>query len=205
MTRHRRQTILLLGPTASGKTPLGDALERCGAFGRHCRHFDFGEKLRVITNGDETGDLAEVEIAYLADTLARGALLTNERFYLAKKILNDFLISVEDDALIIMNGLPRQLNQALEVDRILNVRAVIELSCSIDTIMARIVADPDSDRMNRNDDDETLVERKLAIYETETKQLRDHYRRYGAQITTIEVKADTTAMDVVKLLPKSFD
>ncbi len=42
------KAILLLGPTGSGKTPLGQALEKKGLAGRRCVHFDFGANLREI-------------------------------------------------------------------------------------------------------------------------------------------------------------
>jgi hypothetical protein len=42
----KNKAILPLGPTGSGKTPLGDYLEERGLFGRRCVHFDFGEKFK---------------------------------------------------------------------------------------------------------------------------------------------------------------
>ncbi|MCX7427258.1 MAG: hypothetical protein NTW96_16720 [Planctomycetia bacterium] len=48
MTDTRNDAMLLLGPTGSGKTPLGDLLERRGLGGRRCVHFDFGAHLRRI-------------------------------------------------------------------------------------------------------------------------------------------------------------
>jgi adenylate kinase family enzyme len=48
-----REAILLLGPTGSGKTPLGQVLERRGLWGHRCSHFDFGDNLREIVARDE--------------------------------------------------------------------------------------------------------------------------------------------------------
>ncbi|MCS7305155.1 MAG: nucleoside monophosphate kinase [Thermoguttaceae bacterium] len=42
--------ILLLGPTGSGKTPLGQLLAHRGIWGRRCVHFDFGYWLRWIAS-----------------------------------------------------------------------------------------------------------------------------------------------------------
>jgi adenylate kinase family enzyme len=42
------KAILLLGPTGSGKTPLGQVLEERGLWGHTCMHFDFGANLREI-------------------------------------------------------------------------------------------------------------------------------------------------------------
>jgi len=38
------RAILLIGPTGSGKTPLGDWLQAYGFCGHRCHRFDFGAK-----------------------------------------------------------------------------------------------------------------------------------------------------------------
>ncbi|MGB2821725.1 MAG: hypothetical protein WBF17_12140, partial [Phycisphaerae bacterium] len=71
----RPRAILLIGPTGSGKTPLGELLERRGLWARRCRHFDFGRRMRRIAAADpppEWLDPAEVEV--LRAVLATGAL-----------------------------------------------------------------------------------------------------------------------------------
>ena len=47
----RQPGILLLGPTGSGKTPLGDRLQIRDLWGRRCHHFDFGVRLRDVAYG----------------------------------------------------------------------------------------------------------------------------------------------------------
>ena len=47
----RPAALLLIGPTGSGKTPLGDLLDREGLWHRRCCHFDFGERMRRIVAG----------------------------------------------------------------------------------------------------------------------------------------------------------
>jgi len=92
-TMPKPQAILLLGPTGSGKTPLGEMLRARGlGDGRRCVHFDFGESLRRIAAGqmnvDElTGDDRKV----IADVLDRGTLLEDEHFHVAEKILRAFI------------------------------------------------------------------------------------------------------------------
>ena len=63
----RHDAILLLGPTGSGKTPLGAALEEHGVCGRQCLHFDFGENLRACAEG--RGTLTDEEMAFLRGVL----------------------------------------------------------------------------------------------------------------------------------------
>ncbi|MDW7761659.1 MAG: hypothetical protein SCM96_13625 [Acidobacteriota bacterium] len=45
--------VLILGPTGSGKTPLGRELETRGHAGRRCRHFDFGAEMRALAGGPQ--------------------------------------------------------------------------------------------------------------------------------------------------------
>jgi len=49
----RPEAVLLVGPTAAGKTPLGDALQAGGLWGRACRHFDSGRGDRAERDDDD--------------------------------------------------------------------------------------------------------------------------------------------------------
>ena len=83
----RHQAILLLGPTGSGKTPLGQLLERKGLGSQRCFHFDFGEELRAITRITRPNKLWPVaETGFIRKLLKEGGLLENEWFFLAEKI-----------------------------------------------------------------------------------------------------------------------
>ena len=57
-------TILLIGPTGSGKTPFGDYLEQHGIADRACLHFDFGSSLRSAAQGILPGFTEEEIIRY---------------------------------------------------------------------------------------------------------------------------------------------
>lgn len=56
LKRGRTPAVLLLGSTGSGKTPLGDLIERRGLRGVRCLHFDFGVNLRKIVDRDSIGN-----------------------------------------------------------------------------------------------------------------------------------------------------
>ena len=88
----RNPAILLVGPTGSGKTPLGDVLEKVGYDGTRCCHLDFGKCLRNIADGGDGSDgFTAEEVAFVSEVLLKGVLLENERFYVAEKILNNFI------------------------------------------------------------------------------------------------------------------
>ncbi len=200
-TTHKPQALLLLGATGSGKTPLGDLLEQQGLAGRTCRHFDFGEQLRQAVAAERPpGDLTADEVEFLKGVLATGALLEDEHFHIAERILQSFIAARQmgADDLLILNGLPRHVGQAGDVDAIVDVRAVIRLSCTPDTIRRRIAVNAGGDRADRVDDDEAAVRRKLAVFDERTAPLAEHYRRRGAKIVTIDVTAEDAPEDICR-------
>jgi adenylate kinase family enzyme len=189
----RPQAILLLGPTGSGKTPLGEWLERHGPGGRHCHHFDFGANLRAVAAGAMAEGFTPDETRFIRDVLEKGALLENETFYLAAKILRAFCSrrQPQPDDLIILNGLPRHSGQAEAAEPLLDVVAVVSLECPAAVVRERIRLNAGGDRSMRADDHEALLEKKLAIFAERTRALLTHYRERGATVIEIEVGMQT--------------
>ena len=92
MTVEPLPALLLLGPTGAGKTPLGEMLQSRGLPGRPCLHFDFGANLREVVARNEPDDLiSRQDIEFLRGVLKSGALLEDEHFPLAERILRSFL------------------------------------------------------------------------------------------------------------------
>lgn len=200
----RRQAVLLLGPTGSGKTPLGDLLEHRGWQGRKCLHFDFGANLRRIVDADTPGHgITDEDIDFLCRVLDSGALLENEHFPLAHRVLNAFLASRQDapagqgrrPALIVLNGLPRHVGQAEAVDGFAEVLTVICLRCGETDVAARIRSNVGGDRAGRGDDDMEAIRHKLRVFNDRTRPLLSYYRSRGVPIETIEIGTETTPQD----------
>lgn len=195
-----KKAILLVGPTGSGKTPLGQELQAHGLRGRRCMHFDFGENLRLA--GEGKGSLGENEVDFVRGVLQSGALLEDEHFHIADKILRAFMAdrNVGDEDLVILNGLPRHAGQARDVDSILRVETLVSLLCTAETVFERIATNAGGDRTQRTDDDVAAIRNKLAIYKARTEPLIDHYRLGGAKIETLDIKTSTTPTDAWKTL-----
>ncbi|MHC4715692.1 MAG: nucleoside monophosphate kinase [Planctomycetota bacterium] len=199
----RTRAILLVGPTGSGKTPLGEMLERRGLRGRRCVHFDFGASLRRAAAGETPpADLTEAEVAFLGDVLESGALLEDEHFPIAATILRAFIdarcLGPEDR--LVLNGLPRHAGQARDVDTIVEVAAVVELRCTPEVVFERIRTNAGGDRTDRSDDDADAVREKLDTYARRIAPLVGHYRDAGVPIDVIDVGADTAAEEVWTVL-----
>jgi adenylate kinase family enzyme len=192
------EAILLLGPTGSGKTPLGDWLEKASLWDRRCHHFDFGANLRAVVAGDGTGPFNVGEIRFLRRVLEKGALLEDEHFPLAARILDAFVARkrVQASDLLVLNGLPRHREQAIAIARKVTVISVVQLDCDAPTVAERLRRDSGGDRAQRTDDVEVLVARKLAIYEDRTRPLLDHYRRQFVRILKVRVDVDTQPAEI---------
>ncbi len=219
MSKHN--AILLIGPTGSGKTPLGELLESQGLRNRRCFHFDFGQNLRRVPcphakrvgmlgqsdmltpSGQEHGTrLTPEELGVVARSLETGSLLEDEHFGIARKILMAFLNerNISKDDIIILNGLPRHASQAEGIDSIINVQSVVYLSCSPEVVYNRIHCNAGGDRTGRIDDDIESIKRKLDIFAERTAPLLQHYRQHGAKIETIEITPVTTAQEILERL-----
>lgn len=194
--------ILLLGPTASGKTPLGDELGRRGLGDRRCVHFDFGAQLREAAARGAGDVLTEADIAIIRHVLGAGVLLEDQQFPIARKILERFVDERTDASpmFVVLNGLPRHVGQAEGVEALVRVVTVVELACTADVVAERIRRDTGGDRARRTDDQSDAVARRLTIYHERTRPLVTHYGSRGVRTIELEVGSDTGAVDLAARL-----
>ena len=190
--------LLLLGPTGSGKTPLGCILEARGLHGVQCIHFDFGQTLReVVAQNQPDETISREDIDFLRAVLVSGALLEDEQFPLAERLLRSFLARrrVGKDTWLVLNGLPRHAGQAQAIDGILDVRAVVCLECSADAVLQRLESNVGGDRHDRSDDSLDDVRKKLDLFRRRTTPLVDYYRGRGISVETVRVTPTMTPED----------
>jgi len=188
--------ILLLGPTGSGKTPLGERIASDGLWGRRWAHFDFGAQMRrVVAQRRPDGVLSAADLDVLAEVLRSGVLLEDHQFPLAQRIFTSFLAAcgVGLNAWIVLNGLPRHVGQAQAMASWVTLRAVVELACRPEVIAARIGDNVGGDRTGRVDDRPDDIRRKLEIYAQRTAPLIDYYQQRGVPLVRLEVAAEMTA------------
>jgi adenylate kinase family enzyme len=186
--------ILLIGPTGSGKSPLGDILESRGFLGRRSYHLDFGSELRSIASGIGSSSYAQEEQEFIVGVLDRGLLLENEHFVLAKKIIGLYLerSRFRRGDVLVLNGIPRHEGQARDVASIATVHSLVVLECSVESVLLRIRENTGGDRTGRVDDDYALLENKLSIFNERTAPLIEHYQKAGSRIYRIGIDEKTT-------------
>jgi len=195
--------MLLIGPTGSGKTPLGSYIEQHGISGRRCHHFDFGHELRSIADADTAPEgFTESEHQFLQDVLRKGLLLEDQHFPLAKRIVRDFLARsfFEESDILILNGLPRHTGQALDMAELVNVTCLLVLECTAEDVCERIRVNTGGDRTARVDDAEEMIRKKLEIFHGRTAPLIDHYAEQGLRLMKLPVHASSTSETVYSRL-----
>lgn len=196
------RAVLLLGPTGAGKTPLGDLLERTGLWGKRCVHFDFGVNLRAAAAGSLGAGLAPGELEIVRRSLATGALLEDEDFPIAAKVLMGFIAarSLASRDLLILNGLPRHAGQARDLEPYAIVAAVISLETDVETLRERLRIDPGGDRAGRIDDAPEAVADRLRIFADRTVPLLEYYWSRGVPILPVCVEVTTRPEDMAAVL-----
>jgi adenylate kinase len=200
-----RPSILLIGPTGSGKTPLGEEIERRGLHGRRCAHFDFGAALRRLVAGqDDRTFLSEEELTAVRSSLASGALFEDRDMPMILKILGAFAEAraLEPDSLLVLNGLPRHVRQAEALAATVSVGLVVSLEADAGVIRERLRLDPGGDRSGRPDDTVEAVGRRLADFAERTLALLGYYRKRSCPIVSIRVTAALTAAEMYGILDR---
>jgi adenylate kinase len=198
--------ILILGPTGSGKTPLGEILEKGGLNDHRCHHFDFGNYLRRYADND-SGILSADELAVVKESLSTCTLLEDKHFGIAEKLITGFIRDSESkpNDLIIMNGLPRHTGQATALRNIINMVAVIVLDSTPETVLERIRNDAGGDRNGRTDDMLEQVGGRIAIFYERTLPLIDFYKKHDTQIIRLSIGVATSAEESWKILSEQME
>lgn len=142
--------------------------------------------------------LSREDLAFLADVLRRRALLEDQHFALAERILRAFLRRRHADAtaVVVFNGFPRHLGQAEALEGLFQMQAVVFLDAGPETVMKRIRANVGGDRIDREDDDPGSVAAKLGVFAERTAPMLDYYRRRNVPVLRREVDVATTAEEL---------
>ena len=162
------RTILLFGAPGSGKGTQGKILGSIPGF----FHFACGDAFRNLRIDDPIGRV-------FIDHSSKGQLVPDEPTIAlwAKNIqasTADAEFTPERDVLV-LDGIPRNVNQARMLDTTLSVLAVFNLTCTdmnkmVERLQRRAL------RENRLDDANLdVIRQRLNVYERDTRPVLDHY------------------------------
>jgi len=164
----RYKTVLLFGAPGSGKGTQGSILGRIPGF-YHC---SCGDVFRSIDINSELG-----RIFY--EHSSRGELVPDEvtvKMW-AQNIHATTVLSIykPDDDLLILDGIPRTLEQAKLMDEYIDVLEVVHLICKDEEKMFERLRRR-ALKENRHDDaDEKVIRHRWEVYEKETAPVLSHY------------------------------
>jgi adenylate kinase len=162
------KTVLLFGAPGAGKGTQGAILGRIPGF-YHC---SCGDVFRNIDIGTDLG-------RQFYEYSSRGQLVPDDitvkmwaQALRARTILGDYKPSAD---LLILDGIPRTLEQAVIMDQHIQVLKVIHLSCNNEEEMFERLRKR-ALKSNRHDDaDERVIRRRWEVYSRETAPVLRHY------------------------------
>ncbi len=164
----RYQTILLFGAPGAGKGTQGKILGLVPGF----YHLSCGEVFRNINTSSDLGKI-------FMDYSSRGMLVPDDvtiqmwqQNMHARTVMSDYK---PDADLLVLDGIPRNVNQAKHLEKYINVLQIIHLVCSdkeqmIQRLRRRALKE------NRVDDaKEEVIRKRWEVYEQETYPVLAHY------------------------------
>jgi adenylate kinase len=163
-------TYLLFGPPGSGKGTQGKTLGTIPRF-FHCA---CGDVFRSIDTRTKIGH------SFLEHS-SKGELVPDEITVELWKEAIDSAVDAHkfkpDIDILVLDGIPRNVNQAKIMDELIDVQKVFHLSCpNRETLFYRLKKRALKD--NRLDDaNEQVIQRRLATYEQESKPVLSYYGR----------------------------
>ncbi len=185
--------LVIFGAPGSGKGTQSEKLiETYGLF-----HISTGEVLRdQIAKGTELGKTADKFIS-------NGQLIPDE---LMVNILSDLLDSnpATRDG-VIFDGFPRTIPQAVALNEMLakrgaQVNAVVGLEVADDELIDRLIKR--GAESGRSDDNLETIQKRLAVYHSQTQPLRDFYVNEGKYLS---IKGSGSIDDIFADIKKSID
>src|SRR5437660_2129596 len=187
------KTYILFGPPGSGKGTQGKTLGSIPRF-YHC---PCGDVFRSIDTRTKVGK------AFL-EYSSKGQLVTDE---ITVELWKEAIAAAVDAHkfkpdidILVLDGIPRNVNQAKIMDEMIEVEKVFHLSCpSRDTLFSRLKKRALKD--NRLDDaNERVIQRRLDIYEKESKPVLSYYSNELVTVVDATQPPAKVLLDILKSL-----
>lgn len=184
MARYR--TILIFGAPGSGKGTQGKILGKTPGF-YHCA---CGDVFRSLDPSSELGG------AFL-EFSSKGQLVPDE---MTVRLWHESIRKTVESGkfnpgrdFLILDGIPRNVAQAVLMEELIEVRRVFHLSCpDRDKLVARLKKRALRD--NRLDDaNEEVIRSRLATYDSESKPMLEHY----SSVKRHDIDASMTPLQVL--------
>jgi adenylate kinase len=164
----RYQTVLLFGAPGAGKGTQGKILGSIPGF----YHLSCGEVFRAL---DLSSDLGKSFLQFSSKGELVPDDLTIQMWHEnmhARTVLSDYKPSQD---LLVLDGIPRSVNQARLMERHINVLLVIHLVCPDKEEMIKRLRRRALKENRADDAREEVIRRRWEVYERETFPVLDYY------------------------------
>ncbi|HVR36173.1 MAG TPA: nucleoside monophosphate kinase [Methylomirabilota bacterium] len=189
------RTVLLFGAPGAGKGTQGKILGAVpGIF-----HFACGDAFRNLRIDDPLGRI-------FIDYSSRGELVPDEpTINLWRKNIQSSVVQGRfqpDQDTLVLDGIPRNPEQAAMLRDTIDVKAIFNLTCSdMDKMVERLQRR--ALRENRLDDANLeTIKRRLQTYERETRPVLDYYGPEFVHVIDSTQKPVAVLMDILKVICK---
>jgi adenylate kinase len=191
MSRYR--TILIFGAPGSGKGTQGKILGKTPGF-YHCA---CGDVFRSLDTATELG-------AAFLEYSSKGQLVPDE---MTVRLWHESIRKTAESGkfkpsrdYLILDGIPRNVAQAILMEEHIEVRRIFHLSCpDRDKLVARLKKRALRD--NRLDDaNEEVIRQRLATYDAESKPMLQHY----SDVRRNDIDASMTPLQVIHEIIKGL-
>ena len=160
--------LILFGPPGAGKGTQAQILIK---------------KFNIIQIS--TGDMLREEVKSKTD-LGKAAKLIMEK---GELISDEIIISIIEKRIIkpdckngfILDGFPRTLQQAVDLDNILNkldinIDKVIEINVNENILLKRIMKRAQESKTSRDDDNSEILKNRIVVYKKDTLPVLEYYK-----------------------------
>jgi adenylate kinase len=164
----RFQTVLLFGAPGSGKGTQGKILGNIPGF----YHLSCGEVFRTL---DTNSELGKVFIQYSSKGLLVPDDATVKMWHQnmqARTVLGSYKPNVD---LLVLDGIPRNVNQAKLLEKHLSVLAIIHLVCPDKEEMIKRLQKRALKENRVDDAKEDVIRKRWEVYEQETFPVLNYY------------------------------
>lgn len=170
MAADRYQTVLLFGAPGSGKGTQGKILGTIPGF----YHLSCGEVFRSLDINSPLGK----EVYRFS---SRGELVPDEITIHIWKVGMDGRTAQTDykpwEDVLILDGIPRNVNQAKLIEQHIQVQRVVYLDCSDEAAMIRRLRRRAIKENRADDATEEVIRRRWDVYQRESAPILDYYPR----------------------------
>ena len=160
--------IILFGPPGAGKgTQAKFIIDKYNLV-----QISTGDMLReAVKSGSELGNKVKI-------IMDKGDLVSDD---IIMSIISERVIEEDCKKGFILDGFPRTLNQAKELDKMLDhknlkIDHVIEILVDEDLLISRIKKRASEDKIARNDDNHEVLKNRIMIYKRDTIPVLKYYK-----------------------------